>query len=144
GVTAGEDELEALVGKRRVHRWLRLLGGREQGRLLREGLGAAQAVDRAVAGRRDEPGARVGRVAVFRPAFGGDRERLLRGCRGDIEVAEGADQGGDDATPLVAEGLVEVGHHFPSWTGRTSIPPPRRAAGILAASSIAASRSSAS
>ena len=82
-------------------------------------------------------------VAVARPALGGDRERLLRGFLGEVEVAEEADQGGEDAAPLVAEDLLE-GVRYHSTIGRTSIAPPRRAAGIRAASSIAASRSSAS
>ena len=48
----------------------------------------------------------VGR-ALARPALGGDRERLLRGLLGEIEVAEEADQGGEDATPLLAEDLLD-------------------------------------
>ena len=103
---------------------------------------AADAVDRPVARRRDQPGARVAGHAVARPALGGDRERLLRGFLGEVEVAEEADQGGEDASPLVAEGLLEDRHH--STIGRTSIAPPMLAAGIRAASSMAASRSSAS
>ena len=79
---------------------------------------------------------------VARPALGGDRERLLRGFLGEVEVAEEADQGREHAAPLVAEGLLEDRYH--SMIGRTSIAPPSRAAGICAASSIAASRSSAS
>ena len=79
---------------------------------------------------------------VARPALGGDRERLLGGLLGEVEVAEEADQAGEDASPLVAEGLLEARYH--STTGRTSIAPPMRAAGIREASSIAASRSSAS
>src|SRR6476619_558903 len=71
-----------------------------------------------------------------------DRERVLRGLLGEVEVAEEADQRGDNSSPLVAEGLLEDRYH--SMIGRTSIAPPRRAAGIRAASSIAASRSSAS
>ena len=81
-------------------------------------------------------------IAVARPALGRDRERLLRGFLGEVEVAEEADQGGEDASPLVAEDLLEDRYH--STIGRTSTAPPRRAAGIRAASSIAASRSSAS
>jgi len=42
-----------------------------------------------------------------RPALGRDRERLLRGFLGEVEVAEEADQAGEDASPLVAEDLVE-------------------------------------
>jgi hypothetical protein len=64
---------------------------------------AADAVDRAVARRRRQPGAGVCRQAVARPALGGDRKCLLRGFLGEVEVAEEADQGGEDASPLVAE-----------------------------------------
>ena len=66
----------------------------------------------------------------------------LIGFLGDFELAEEADQGREDAAPLVAEDLVEDRYH--STIGRTSIAPPSQAAGIFAASSIAASRSSAS
>ena len=114
----------------------------EQAGLRRERAVAADAVDRAVAGGRHQPGARVVGRPVARPALGGDRERLLGGFLGEVEVAEEADQAGEDAAPLVAEGLLEDRYH--STTGRTSIAPPMRAAGIRDASSIAASRSSAS
>ena len=90
----------------------------------------------------DQPGAGVVGRAFARPALGGDRERLLGGLLGEVEVAEEADQGREDAPPLVAEDLARVAQR--STTGRTSIAPPMRAAGIRAASSIAASRSSAS
>ena len=81
-------------------------------------------------------------TSVARPALGGDRERLLGGLLGEVEVAEEADQRGEDPAPLLAEGLLE--DRYRSTSGRTSIAPPMRAAGIRAASSIAASRSSAS
>ena len=41
--------------------------------------------------------------SVTRPALRGDRERLLRGFLGEVEVAEEADQGSDDPSPLLAE-----------------------------------------
>ena len=143
-VAAGEDQLEPLVRERRVvHRSvLRRLGHLEQPRLRGQGALAADPVDRPVARRRDEPGARVRRDPVPRPALRGDRERLLRGFLGEVEVAEEADQRGQDTAPLVAEDLLE--NRYRSTIGRTSMAPPRRAAGIRAASSIAASRSSAS
>ena len=103
---------------------------------------AAETVDRAIAPGGDEPRPRVVGRAVARPALGGDRERLLRGLLGDVEVAEEADERREDTAPLVAEGLLEDRYH--SLIGRTSTAPPRRAAGTRAASSIAASRSSAS
>jgi hypothetical protein len=67
------------------------------------------AVDRAVSGRRHEPRAGVLRGAVARPALGGDRERLLRGFLGELEVAEEADQGSKDSAPLLAEDVLENG-----------------------------------
>ena len=60
------------------------------------------------------------------PALRGDRERLLGGFLGELEVAEEADQRREDASPLVAEDLLEArsaAHH--SWTGRTSTAPPQ-------------------
>ena len=78
--------------------------------------------------------------AVAGPAFGGDRERLLRGFLGELEVAEEADQRSEDAPPLLAEDLLE--NRYRSTSGRISIAPPIRAAGIRDATSIAASRSS--
>ena len=142
-VAAREDELEALVRDRRlVHLVLHGLGHVEQAGLLGERAVAADAVDRAIPRRRHQPRPRARGRPVAWPALGRDRERLLRGLLGEVEVAEEADQGGEDATPLVAEGLVERPTTRP--TGRTSTAPPRRAAGTREASSIAASRSSAS
>jgi hypothetical protein len=49
------------------------------------------------------------RDALARPALGRDREGLLGGFLGELEVAEEADQRGEDASPLVAEDLLEDG-----------------------------------
>jgi hypothetical protein len=43
---------------------------------------------------------------VARPPVGGDGERLLGGFLGEIEVAEEADQGGQDAAPFLPEDLL--------------------------------------
>jgi hypothetical protein len=51
--------------------------------------------------------ARVGGDSVARPALRGDREGLLRGFLGEVEVAEEADERREDAAPLRAEGLLE-------------------------------------
>jgi hypothetical protein len=143
GVTAGEQELEALVRKGGlVHGVLHRLGHLEQAGLRGQRAIAADPVDGAVARGRRQPRARVGGRSVARPALRGDREGLLRGLLGEVEVAEEADEGSEDAAPLVAEGPLEDRYH--SAMGRTSIAPPMLAAGIRAASSIAASRSSAS
>jgi hypothetical protein len=48
----------------------------------------------------------VGGSALTGPAGGRDRERLLGGFLGEVEVAEEADESGEDAPPLVAEGLL--------------------------------------
>ena len=84
----------------------------------------------------------VGGDAVTNPAFGRDGERLLSRFLGEVEVAEEADWRGEDVAPLLAEDLFENAYHC--MIGRTSTAPPRRAAGIRAASSMALSRSSAS
>ena len=125
-----------------LHHVLHGLGDLEQACLLGEHPVAAQAVDRAVAGRDGQPGAGIGRGAVARPALGGGRERLLRRFLGEVDVTQEADQVGEDAPPLVAEDLLEQG--YLSASGRTSIAPPSRATGIRAAISSAPSRSSAS
>jgi hypothetical protein len=107
-VAAGEDELQALVReRRRARRRLRPAAGGEQAELGGEGPVAPDAVGGPVPRRRDEPGARVVGGAVARPPVGGQRERLLRGLLGEVEVAEEADQRGQHAAPLRAEDLVE-------------------------------------
>jgi hypothetical protein len=107
-MTAGEDELESLVWKcRPVHGVLRCLGRLEQAGLRGQRPIAANAVDRAVARGRQEPSARVGGGSVARPALRGDREGLLSGFLGEVEVAEETDQCSEDAAPVVSEGLLE-------------------------------------
>jgi hypothetical protein len=91
-VAAGEDELEALVRERRlIHGVLRHERHVEEPRLRGEGALAADPVQRPVARRRDQPRPRARRHAVARPALRGDRERLLGGLLGEVEVAEEAD-----------------------------------------------------
>jgi hypothetical protein len=109
-VTAGEDELEALVGEGRlVHAVLRHERRVQQAGLRGQRPIAADAVDRAVARGGDQPARRVPRDAVARPALRRDRERLLRGLLGEVEVAEEADEGRENAAPRLAEGLLEDG-----------------------------------
>jgi hypothetical protein len=89
------------------HRVFSRFGDVEQARLRGERAVAANAIDRAVARGRHQPRARVGRHAALRPALGGDREGLLRGFLGEVEVAEEADQGREDTAPLVVEDPLE-------------------------------------
>ena len=61
--------------------------------------------------------------AVAWPPAGSDCERLLRGFLGQIEVAEEADQGGQDAAPFLAEDAIERRYQYTS-EGRISTAPP--------------------
>jgi hypothetical protein len=107
-VAAGEDELQPLVGKRRrFHRLLLGFRRLEQAGLLDQAAITANAVDRAVARGRDQPGAGAGRDAVAGPAPGGDREGLLGGFLGEVDIAEEADKRSEDPPPLLAEGPLE-------------------------------------
>jgi hypothetical protein len=80
---------------------------REKRELRREGAVTAQAVDRAVLRGGDDPGTRVRRDAVAGPALRGDRERLLDGVLGEVEVAERANQDRDRAPELRPECLCD-------------------------------------
>jgi len=80
--------------------------GREQGHLDGEFLSAslaAETVDRSIAGGGRDPAARVGRQAVACPCAQCDGERLLDCVLGEVDVGEGADQGGDRSAGLLAE-----------------------------------------
>jgi hypothetical protein len=79
----------------------------EQLRLLGERAVAADAVDRPVASGGREPRARIGRRSVAWPAFRRESERVLGRVLSQVEVAGKTDQSGEDATPLIAEDLVE-------------------------------------
>ena len=110
-MAAGEDKLQSLVRDRRLvhlrHLVLHGVGHPEQAALRCERALPADAVDRPVARGGDEPGARVVGLTVAGPALGGDRERLLGGLLGEIEVAEEADHACEDAAPFVAEDVLE-------------------------------------
>jgi hypothetical protein len=123
-VTAREDELQPLVGKRRgVHRHLSPVARDERAELGREGPVSADAVRCPVPSRLHQPGARMAGNAVAWPPAGSDGERLLRGFLGEIEVAEEADQGGQDASPFLAEDAIERRYQYTS-EGRISTAPP--------------------
>ena len=107
-VAAGEEQLEPLVGNRRlIHFVLHRLRNVEQARLLGEGAVAPDPVDGPVARGRHQPGPRVVGRPLARPALRRDRERLLSGLLGQLEAAEEADQVGEDPAPLVSEDLLE-------------------------------------
>jgi len=67
------------------------------------------AVDRLAAGRERDPGRRVGRHAVARPALEGDDERVLDRLLRAVEVPERARERGDRLPRLAPEQAVEGG-----------------------------------
>ena len=124
-VAAGEDEREPVVGDR-AH--VVLLGGQrlepgEQLGLARERPLAPEPVDRAVARGRDDPGARVARHAVARPALERDREGVLHRVLGELEVAEDAGEDGDCTAPLLADRPASIVGGQCSISGRISTEP---------------------
>ena len=107
-MAAGKDQLEPFVGNDSLLVCRELLGSREQLRLSRQGLLAADPVDRAVAGRGHDPGARVGRDSVAGPSLRCPDERVLHRVLGEVEVTEDAAEDRDRAGALVAVGAGEL------------------------------------
>ena len=122
-VAAREHEAQALVGDRRVVHRLGVDRDEQLG-LARECPVATDPVDGAVLRHRHEPARRVGGHTVARPALDRGRDRVLESVLGEVEVAEDADQGCEDASVLLAEELLECRYALTSaWritTGRTS------------------------
>ena len=134
-MAAGEDQPEPVV----LDDAGRLVGcvvGDHEGRLVlgvAVGL-AADPVDGPVAGGRGQPAAGVGRYAVDRPLLDGGQERLAGRLLGDVDVAEAADQRGDDPAVLLAVDPLDRGRADrvesirtvtagSAWNGRTSTLP---------------------
>ncbi len=88
---------------------LRRLRHVEQPGLRRKRAIAADPIDRAVTRGRRQPSARIRGQAISRPALGSKREGVLRGFVGEVEVAEEADQGRENPTPLLLEDPLEDG-----------------------------------
>ena len=128
-MAAREDQLEPLVRERRRPRielvLLTGLGLPSSGVFVGERAVAADAVDRAVAGRV---------VTSHAPGLGGtpsrgqrsrrDRERLLRGVLGEVEVAEEADERGQRRGPTRRGRSASSSAAYRSTIGRTSTAPP--------------------
>jgi len=104
----------------------------------------AQSVDRPVPRRRHQPCGWAGRDTLGRPAPRRDLKCLRDGLLGELEVAEIADYRGEDTTPLVAKDLFKRVQDAGPMTGRISMAPASRRAGMRIAISVAWSRSSAS
>jgi hypothetical protein len=67
----------------------------------------ADAIDDSVPRRPYEPHPRVIGSATARPLLRSDRERLLSGFFGEVEVTAEADQGSEDIPPLILKDLFE-------------------------------------
>ena len=152
-VAAGEHQPQAVVGDRRgfllVRRRRCVALGEERQPLdaIGDGTRAAQAIDRLAPRGGGDPGARVRRDAVAGPRRHRGGERVLQGVLGQADVADVADQRGEDRRALVAEGPLDGVHAVAaagiSMIGRTSTVP-YCALGTFAAQASAASRSGAS
>ena len=88
-------------------RLLGLVGPAQLLELLLGGAPAAEPVDRAVARDRVQPRRRRLRRAVARPPLERERERLLERVLGQLEVAQPADERGEHARAVLAEGLLD-------------------------------------
>ena len=143
-VAAEQHELELVVGQRaglvrvrlgpgvgrRSHGWLVTLLEPEGVGLLAEPLALpADPVDRPVAGHRRQPGGRVGRHPVDRPALQRLDARLLERVLGQVQVAEAPDQPAEHPHRLGAEQVLEgragVVHAWVRPTGTAGPDAPR-------------------
>src|SRR6266516_1075594 len=124
-VAAGEDQTQPIVR----HRALPLVLARRVERreplqlleLLRKAALAPQAVDGLVASRLGHPRTRVRGRALARPLLERRRKRLVHDLLGEVEVAEQADQGGEDAPRLLAiEPADHLRDHRPSAAAYTT------------------------
>jgi len=145
GVAAGEDQPELVV----LHVPLVPLGGVLRGGVdllrvvLRQPLepgAATQGVDRLEAAGRDQPRPGGGRNPLLRPLLQRGREGLVQRVLREIEVAQQADQGGEDAAGLRAvdgvQGVLDggggvVGHRADIVGRWTHIMPEKNPASAL-------------
>ena len=107
-MAAGKDQLEPFVGNDCLLVLRELLGAGKELGLACEGLLAADPVDRPVAGRGHDPGARVGGDSVAGPALRCLDERVLHRVLGEVEVTEDAAEDRDRAGALGAVGAGEL------------------------------------
>src|SRR5205823_13766080 len=125
-VTTREDEAQPIILDAAVVATVGFVRGREHGCLLKLGGprgSAAHAIDGAVARRRREPRPWVARDAVAWPPFDGRREGVLRTFLGQVPVPGDPDEGGDNPSPLVPEGIGDGGldGRYISQIGLTSM-----------------------
>ena len=145
-VATGEHQPQLIVRHIAALADFRFIGCTQPGHLhqfLRPHRGPTQAIHGSIPRHRGQPGAGLTRYAVAGPSLQRRREGILHALLRDIPVANAPDQSGDHSPPLFPEGFgygdFDLGRYI-SQIGLTSIEP-SRAPGILAAISIASSRS---
>ena len=128
-VTAGEDQAQAIVGDRALLGLRAVLLGVESCQLgqarraVRGRALAPQPVDRLAARGDRDPGTGVGRHAVAWPRRDRGRKGILDRVLGELEVADVADQCGEDRGAFLTEraldggGRVAVGRRRPPLWG---------------------------
>ena len=108
-MAAGENQAKLVVPHRSRLLWLvRFRQQRRLGLPRRPCCLAAEPVDRAIAGRGDDPARRTGRQALDRPAFQGRGEGVLDRVLGGVNVAKNADQDGHRTAVFFAENPFDV------------------------------------
>src|SRR5262249_40407488 len=148
------DHLRAPPDREQQHRQPRPPGARRALPARRRSAPPPERVDGLEAAGRDEPGTGIRRYALARPLLDRGPARVVQRLLGEIEVAEEADEGGEDAPGVGTIDRLDLLARQRGWilahdgylsslTGRTSMPP-RRAGGIIEASWIASFRSRAS
>jgi hypothetical protein len=104
GVAAGEDEAEAIVFNFGIAIAFRLGNKPLQFRIAFAKTGvASQPVDGFMAGRADDPRARIRRYAAAIPLRESGGESLLHHVFGEIEVLQEADERGQNAVTIAPE-----------------------------------------
>jgi hypothetical protein len=122
-VAAGKDQTQPVVLQAGALRDIRVFGlmiqpvGELRERRVEAGA-AAKGVDGLEAADRDEPGAGVVRHPALGPLLQRRREGVVQRVLGEVEVAQQADQGGEDATRV---GTVDLTHHLARDRGRSPL-----------------------
>ena len=127
-MAASEDQPEPVVFDPAVITAGPILWCRQHRRLSKlgsTGRGPPQPVERAVACRRRQPRTGTARDAVAGPMLERPREGVLRAFLGQVPVPGDPDEGGDDPSPLVPEGIGDGGldGRYISQIGLTSMLP---------------------
>ena len=115
-MTAREDKAKPVVGEAAVAPEAHVIllpssvdeGGLDLGELQRLASGPTDPVKRPVARRRGDPCPGVARDAIPRPGLERGHERVGKRLLGQVEVAQDADERGQNAAGFITEGPLDV------------------------------------